>query len=172
MHRKMRIMLVLLLLLVPFRAAAAEGNGSIRLNMRYSGGAVPGGTVTLYPVTDREEAANARNPAEYAQSMGLPGTTQTVGEDGTVTFSGLEPGHYLLVQQEAAAGYLTMKPFCISLPMSVGGELVYDIIAEPKLERIPGGQLPQTGQLVWPIWVLLGGGFSLIGLGILVRKRK
>lgn len=163
---------MVLLFLVPFTVFAAQQKGSIELTMREGPAVVAGGTVTLYCVTDWHDTADAKILADYAQAQKLPGITQDVGKDGKVTFGDLEPGQYLLVQGSVAAGYLPMNPFCVSVPMAVGEELIYNIEAAPKLERIPEPTLPQTGQLVWPIWALLGGGFGLIGLGFLLQKRK
>lgn len=172
MNRRMYILIVLMLAVIPITVFAAQQKGSIQLTMRHSSETVSGGTVTLYCVTDLSGAEDPQALAEYARYMGIPGTTRPVGTDGKVTFSDLEPGYYLLVQEEAAAGYRRMNPFCVSVPMAVGEELLYDIGAAPKLERIPEENLPQTGQLIWPIWILLGGGLGLIGMGLLLQKRQ
>lgn len=170
MHRKLCIILMLLFLL-PIKAFAVQ-QGSLELTMEYGGRTISGGTVTLYEIDGWSESADPKLLAEYADKMNLPGTTKTVEEDGKVIFMELKPGHYLVVQNESPAGFLPMNPFCVSLPMTFEGHLVYDIQSTPKLQRIPEPQLPQTGQLIWPIWILLGGGFGLVGLGFLVQKRK
>lgn len=170
MYRKLFVILSLLFLM-PIRAFALQ-QGSIEVAMEYGGKTVSGGTVTLYEIGDWSETADAEILAEYADKMNIPGTTKKVGEDGKARFPKLAPGHYLVVQHEAPAGFLPMNPFCISIPMTVGGKLIYDVQATPKLQRLPEPQLPQTGQLIWPIWVLLGSGFGLIGLGYLLQKRK
>lgn len=172
MIRKLLIFLMLTVLIVPMTAFAAERTGSIRLTMHHGSDAVPGGTVTLYCITGWEDMTDPQKLAASAADAGLPGTTRQVGTDGRIVYEDLEPGQYLLVQKAAAEGYLSMKPFCVSLPMSVGGELIYHIDASPKLELVPSEKLPQTGLLVWPAWVLLGAGAMLIGIGIFSEKQK
>ncbi len=161
-----------MLLLLPVQAFAADQTGSIQLTMSYDGKSVPGGKVTLYDVTEFHSITDVDEVSTCVRKSGLSGLSREVGADGTVTFRDLLPGYYLLVQEESPIGYLPIKAFCISLPMAVGDELEYHIVAVPKLEMVPEGNLPQTGQLIWPIWILLASGVSLLTLGFALYRKK
>lgn len=168
---KWRWMVMLLLLMtVPVTALAKDGSGSIRLKMAYDGEPVAGGTVTLYDVSDSPEGVGPLEMLVYVRELGIPGTEKPVDASGFVTFGGLKPGLYLLVQQKAAPGFYPVNPFLVRLPQKASGIQSGDIEAAPKLE--PEKKLPQTGQLIWPAWALLGSGIMFVGIGILAWKRE
>lgn len=182
--------------------------GSITVTMRYKGKPVPGGSLTLYrvgklheddgnysfvPVTafqgcvtsfdDIQSPELAAALAEYAKKQGLVSvTTKTIGNDGTVTFSGLELGLYLLVQDTAAQGYGKVSPFLVSVPYLKDDRYIYDVASTPKtgLDRevtptkAPSydRNLPQTGQLWWPVPVLICAGLACIAVGLFRRRRS
>ena len=111
-------------------------------------------------------------------------------EDGKVWFYNLPVGLYLLVQHDAAPGYSSLNPFLVSVPKMDNGVYDYDVNATPKMGEVvpeettkpttppakpskPSGNLPQTGQLNWPVPVLAVGGLILFLLGwYLVRSGK
>lgn len=184
--------------------------GSIRVTMRAGDLLVTGGSLTLYrageiweddgnysfvPIGDfagcGEELTDVSSPelaqrlADYASANNLTGMTRPVDEDGMVSFPALELGLYLLVQQEAAAGYGKAAPFLVSVPYWEDGTYLYDVDASPKvaLEREPEPTeptkpaeptLPQTGQLNWPVPVLTAAGLCLFAAGwaLYFGKRK
>ena len=87
-----------------------------------------------------------------------------IDANGQVTFDALEPGLYLLVQNETVEGYLPAAPFLVFLPLLEDRAYVYNVDASPKVEiktaataeptpkpTTPDTKLPQTGQLNWPI---------------------
>ena len=129
--------------------------------------------------TDVQSAELAAELAEYAAAHDCAGLTQTVGADGTVTFEALETGLYLVVQEEAAKGYAKANPFLISVPNLENGTYVYEVDASPKvsgIQEIPeeptkpkDPTLPQTGQLNWPVPVLVIGGLVLFLVGWALR---
>lgn len=183
--------------------------GSIEITMHSGETKVGGGTLTLYRVgevteedgnysfvptgdfadcgldfSDINSSALADGLAAYAADNQLTGTTETVGADGKVTFTDLELGLYLLVQNEAAEGYNKAKPFLVTVPQLKEGEYVYDVEASPKVELTPAPvpppeepeepdepdkpdepQLPQTGQLNWPVPTLALTGLALFAGG-------
>ena len=107
-----------------------------------------------------------------------------IDKNGTATFSNLEFGLYLVVQKTAASGYGKTSPFLVSVPYLYKDEYKYNVISQPKtdLERevkptTPpssgggGGKLPQTGQLWWPVPVLVCMGLGCIAVG-LIRRRE
>lgn len=163
---------LLLLLMIHFTVSAQDTSGSITLVMRCQGSTVSGGTVTLYNITDLNPALGPEELMQRVSTIGITGITQEIGNDGMVFFDNLETGYYLLVQKTAAPGYRTMKPFCVSVPITLGEQTQYEVEAFPKLERTPETELPQTGQLHLPVWGLMGSGLLMAALGILLQKRK
>lgn len=193
--------------------------GSVSITVMDNNRAVSGGSLTLYRVgtitedgsgymltddfssskeslTNPSSAALAKRLAQYAQKQKLSGTTQNINSNGQVTFSDLELGLYLLVQDKAASGYQQMAPFLVTVPMLENGGYVYDVDASPKTEvqktpstpsnptpsnptrtpttptnpttstKQPGSyKLPNTGQLNWPIPVLVVSGLGLFSIG-------
>lgn len=185
--------------------------GSISIVMTYQEQPVPGGSLTLYRVADvheengadysfrlTEEYADsqisldslddstvASSLAAYAKDMALTGTKKTIDQDGAITFSELELGLYLLVQEDPAKGYLAVSPFLVSVPAYKDGSYIYDVDGSPKLALEidptpppppPPPDIPQTGLNQWPIPVMAAGGLVLVVLGwylcIAGRKQK
>lgn len=113
--------------------------------------------------------------------------TQTV-KNGKATFSGLSTGLYLIVQNKAADGFSRMDAFLVSVPYMEDGEYQYHVTASIKseLEREPeptdppptkpdDPKLPQTGQLNWPIPLMVVSGLVLFVVGWLLcfgKKRE
>ena len=109
----------------------------------------------------------------------------TIDKKGTATFSDLKFGLYLVVQKTAASGYGKASPFLVSVPYLYKDEYKDNVTSQPKtdLERevkptTPsssggggGGKLPQTGQLWWPVPVLVCAGLGCIAVG-LIRRRE
>lgn len=112
--------------------------------------------------------------------------TQQTDASGTVIFRDLTPGLYLVIRTNPApenAAY-TSDPFLVSIPTVVNGTAAYQVVAEPKFSwdakptkpevpsRKPDSYLPQTGQLKWPIPVLLAAGLALMLLGIWLQRKS
>ena len=194
----------------PVPDESQDGHCSITITMTYKGKAVPGGTLALYKVGDVQEddgnysfvpvKAIQSDISEFGniESSDLPGKLAklekkltpvtakpvTIDKNGTVTFSNLAFGLYLVVQKIAASGYGKTSPFLVSVPYLYKGEYKYNVTSQPKtdLERevkptTPpssgggGGKLPQTGQLWWPVPVLVCMGLGCIAVG-LIRRRE
>lgn len=97
----------------------------------------------------------------------------------------LASGLYLVSQnkKEVLKGFQPIAPFLISMPRMVDGEYVYDVEANPKvpLETTPptttetttstNQKLPQTGQLWWPVPLLLSVGLACVVVGLVRRRR-
>lgn len=107
----------------------------------------------------------------------------TVGKDGKATFSNLTFGLYLVVQKTAASGYRKIAPFLVSVPYLYRDEYQYDVASQPKTDleqevkpTAPpssggsGGKLPQTGQLWWPVPLLICAGLGCIAVGLFRRR--
>lgn len=137
---------------------------------------------------EKEDSARlAESLAEYVREQGMTETIREIGADGKVSFTDLELGLYLLVQDAAAEGYNKAAPFLVSVPMTENGSYLYDVDASPKVEltKAPakpsepeqpeaptGPKLPQTGQLNWPILLLVVAGLCLMSAGWLLRFGK
>lgn len=74
--------------------------------------------------------------AAWAEAQGVEGEEAPVSADGTLSFEGLAPGLYLLVQGEAAEGFEAASPFLVSVPMDEGGAYLYDVDASPKVSLV------------------------------------
>ena len=120
--------------------------------------------------TDLSDPKLAKELAELSQSRDLPEIREEI-LGGWVTFAPMEPGLYLVTQKtsEAAAGFDAIQPFLISLPRWEDDGYVYDVTASPKVPLVPEEtpppppsepppppppDIPQTGQLNWPVPVL------------------
>lgn len=119
------------------------------------------------------------------------GITQSIDTKGKVEYKDLSTGLYLLVQTKASDGYEGMEAFLVSIPLNMDGEWDYDVDASPKVgtftavnpdtpetpktpteQKRPGGKLPQTGQLDWPIPVLSVTGILLFSIGWMLRREE
>lgn len=193
--------------------SSQNGYCSIYIDLNYAEGTGTLGSLTIYQVgVIREEDGNysfvpagsfadkwdryedvrsaelARELEAFATEGRLEGITEAVQDDGTVTFSGLELGLYLVTQQEAASGYEKINPFLIGVPGNENGTYVYQVDASPKVQpetvpteptepeptEPPEPELPYTGQLNWPVPLLavLGLGLFVLGWGLRFGKRE
>lgn len=215
------LMILSLLFTLPARVHAAEvpdldQRGSITVSVHLGDKAVSGGTMTLYRVgdvvendgdysfvptedfaewgdtfSDIESPEVAKSLAEYEHK--ISDETKEINADGQVKFEDLEPGLYLVVQDEAAEGYSKANPFLVSLPYwdEEKGVYVYDVDGRTKAELIrevekesskggstsgsgssghSSGKLPQTGQLWWPVPMLIFAGLLCIVVGLIRRR--
>ncbi len=134
--------------------------------------------------------------ASYAAQKGIAGKTVAIDGSGRAVFPDLELGLYLIVQETPAKGYQAIAPFSVTVPMWNGKELLYDVYANPKPETakpvvtpvppsvvtpvpvvpvVPGNPaplLPQTGQLWWPVPLLIAAGAVLLLSGLRAEKRR
>ncbi len=136
---------------------------------------------------DVEDRSLAGKLVEYASGNGINGTAASVNEDGKVVVENLSLGIYLIAQTAASEEYYRFNPFLVTIPYDKDGEWVYEVDAEPKVEvttpdkpnkpekpktpTTPGSRLPNTGQLNWPIPVLLIAGLLLLIIGGRLTKK-
>ncbi len=183
--------------------------GTIKVTMQKGETFVNGGTLAIYRVgqiyenngnydfistgdfidcdesfEDVQSETLAANLAVYAKDnpdIVKAEAVQDVDKDGTVEFTDLDPGLYLVVQTKAAEGYEAAVPFLVSLPYMQDGVYVYDVDASPKVEletskepespdkpttpSKPSGKLPQTGQMNWPVPIMAITGILLFAIG-------
>lgn len=132
--------------------------------------------------------------ARFVEEEELPGVREKGNEEGKAVFDnegwGMEQGLYLVIQTIPAKGFEKISPFLVSLPYYDGEEYVYHVTAAVKNEleqkaskpteptkptttpSKPGTKLPQTGQLNWPIPVMVISGMTLFVIGWVLRFRK
>lgn len=125
------------------------------------------------PVEELSSSRIADELAKIAKKKSIKGITKTINSKGQITFSDVEIGLYLVVQSKAAPGYSAVTPFLVSVPRRENERYIYDVDATPKMDvepqptkptsTTPSGRLPQTGQLSWPVPVML-----IVGLLFLV----
>ncbi len=152
---------------------------------------VPCGDFTSFDedMTDVESDALVFSVAAYIAQNKITGSSMPIDAQGRVNFFDLEPGLYMLIQTVAAKGYNCANPFLVSIPM-YDGEYIYDVDASAKAELTKdnnnphedttpesrdntttsntGDKLPQTGQLNWPIPILLVLGTTLVLIGLIL----
>ncbi|MCD7732861.1 MAG: hypothetical protein LUH56_05420 [Oscillospiraceae bacterium] len=133
--------------------------GSITVTLEYNNTAMTSGTLTLYQVatinpngtysyadafvgysTDDaivDSLEDSNSPWllwKWATTVGAAGTSYEIGSDGTVTFTDLAAGVYLIVPTTLPT-YFDMEPSLVSVPDIYTGE--YDITVNAKLEYTP-----------------------------------
>lgn len=175
--------------------------GSLSVTMECSHGYKSGGTVALYKIADviwsddhytfqytqafkdchipldniGEDLA-ADEFVEYAYVNSIT-PQRAVLEDGTALFQDLSLGLYMIIQEEVVEGFNNALPFMVTVPVSNGGAWDYSVDASPKVETehyevtVPP-DIPQTGQLKWPIPVMAASGVLLFAIGMVLLKRN
>ena len=125
--------------------------------------------------------ALARELFDYAKENQLQ-AKQLQPENSVTTCENLELGYYLVCSTVTPGEF---APFLIGIPMTIGDKAVYDIHAEPKVgtgdrpsqpaEPIqPQPNIPQTGNILWPKYLLLtlGAVAILAGFVQVLRGRE
>lgn len=139
--------------------------------------------VSLDNLEDSKLASQLEAKVDSAKSK----VTSTVSSSGTVKFEDLELGLYLIVQETAAEGYNKVSSFIVTVPIDEDGALTYDVDATPKMSAITAVTptpkkpatpkttpkvLPKTGQLNWPVPVLVVSGLLVFAFGWSLRRGK
>ena len=135
---------------------------------------------------ENETLATKMDKIARDNSLTLYKSSQELDSDGKVKFTDLEVGLYLVVHTKKTEIKLpdksrviyTINPFIVSIPQNNNGELIYDVSTNPKVapvkEMVPPPtppDVPQTGQLWWPVIALGTAGMVFIMVG-LIRKAK
>ena len=153
-----------------------SSNGSITLQMAPGGVALKDGNLNM--VLAEELLTLAKEEKLVARTTKI--------KDGQAVFNDLAHGLYVVwqAQADASTGFMPINPFLLSVPRYIGGEYVMDVVAEPKvaLETVPPTttppttppppELPQSGQLNWPVPVLAVCGAAMLILGFVMVGRK
>lgn len=187
MIKRMGLLLFTVLLLpwLGLRAMAAEETGTIHVTVQSGGQAVTGGAVTLYRVGEplsggyrivedfgggivRQEDALSPHLAKWlAELREEEGTPYGLDENGSVEFSGLEAGLYLVVQTAADGECYVFSPFLAELPY----EGRWQLSICPEARKLIT-EAPPTGQHPAPILGAMGMVITGVGLSLCVGGKK
>lgn len=136
--------------------------------------------------------AEAKKLASFVTANSIRYTNaKKTNSSGNVNFDPVNLGLYLVVEDSNSTGYKNIAPFLISIPQKNGDAYVYDVVATPKMgtaDRVtqpttapttrpttrpttPSGALPKTGQLWWPVYVMVACGLTCFAVGWVRRKR-
>lgn len=118
-----------------------SGGYVFKLTSEFSG-AVSGYDNNIIPVEDltaSELKELSEALASYAEENGIDALAEKENSSGTVTFSGLENGLYLVVQTKESEGFESIGSFLISVPMydEDSDEYVYEVNAAGKFVLTP-----------------------------------
>lgn len=118
----------------------------------------------------------------YAKTNSVAGQTAAPDAQSKITYAPLEEGYYLVCSTAQQGEF---APFFISIPMNIGGKTVYDIQAEPKTgtpddpnsptaPSPSNPNIPQTGYILWPQYLLLSlGGIAIVaGTAEILKGRE
>lgn len=129
----------------------------------------------IFTAENIQDTNNPEQMLELVKNGTKKPITQTVNRDGIIKFTNLYPGLYLIYQTEdyvTSDGDMVIAPFLVSIPYD--GNYDVDAKSKPAPDIIPEEteptappppKLPQTGQLEWPIPILLCAGMAFFGLG-------
>lgn len=131
---------------------------------------------------DKLSAELARSLYAYAKANATEGQSASPDTENKISYAALEQGCYLVCSTAQEGEF---APFLIRIPMTIGGKTVYDIQATPKTDG-PGNEfspvepgpsdpnIPQTGNIQWPKYLLLILGGIAIGAGFvqILRGRE
>ena len=193
--------------ILPSQTAYADDNVSLNLTLTYEQKAISGAQYSIYQIADLkadktgyvgrapfgwngnlEELKTVDAQLKLARRLERQSRnasavmTLTTGRDGTVRFTGLRSGMYLVVQTGAtgeAADYTTMQPFLVMAPRFEHGVWNKVVNAKPKPE-VQKKQKPKITKKVktgdnselfwWSGSLMLSVG--LMALLVLRRKNK
>ena len=153
---------------VPISGVDLQRRGSVQVLVRDSkGDPLTGGTLHIYGVATVTEADGrqfftmtdafakcgktaddlfsdqscAEDLSAYVEKAKPASLAKAENKSGTVTFTQLLPGAYLVVQTESVPGYESMLPFILIIPQLIDNEIIYDVTAKAKpVEPLPPGQ--------------------------------
>ena len=121
--------------------------------------------VCAQPLTEQTaNAVMAKQLRQFVQEQTIDGKRQQPSKQRQVSFEDLEQGYYLVCSTGSPGEF---APFMLRIPMTATGKEIYDVQAEPKQD--PGGQpdapdspgvtvgpnIPQTGSIQWPKYLIL-----------------
>ena len=129
------------------------------------------------PLENISDDKKAEKYSNYVIEKGIV-VDRKILVDGTVVVKDLPLGLYMVVHEDPDDGFSAALPFLATLPTVNGDYWEYEVDATTKVELkhyevIPPPDIPQSGQLKWPVPVLacLGVLVFAIGCALCFRKR-
>ena len=129
--------------------------------------------VRLSCATNEQRTERTKTLARYVEQHRVPATGSGAVLQGTAAFSGLEPGLYLVLGSAHKSESGTYRPAPVTLWIPAGASVSALIKPEaetPAQPEDPTGprapELPQTGQLWWPVPCLALAGGLLLAAGL------
>lgn len=126
---------------------------------------------------DLGDSALTQDLENYVSRNKILGEECKSDDNGQVTWSNMDLGIYFLTNTVVTDEYTKVSSFCVTIPSLIGENYIYDVQATPKsTEVIPKPPtpepppMPQTGQVWWPLPVLVTFGCCFIGIGV-IKKR-
>ena len=119
-----------------YQVATVRRRTNGNLSYAYTGD-FTGCNVVLGDLSDSTLAAQL---VRYLPAVPTAAAQANVSETGTIDFTNLAQGLYLVVQTEASHGYEAINPFVVSIPLKDGSSWIYDVDATPKV----GAVTPET----------------------------
>lgn len=179
---------------------ASEPLGSIRFEFSVDGKAMESGSLLVIQVAqynengtyiwtdaftdcglspeDLSEKDAVQLLADHAANYSGPFWVVSADGSGSATMEQLELGLYLVLQNELFDNRYEVLPYVLAVPSWDADEPNCDVVSIPKISARPfpspptPPSIPKTGQLNWPIPVLLLCGSVLVLLGVLLRKKS
>ena len=120
------------------------------------------------------DAAQAKQLQQYVKEKAISGQEEMPDGKGEVFYPGLAEGYYLVCSLAEKGEF---APFLLRIPLQAGDKIIYDVQAEPKSgpsadpdnpSSLPPlqPQIPQTGFIQWPKYLLLALGVVCIAAGL------
>lgn len=118
---------------------------------------------------------NSKIIADFIKKQGIKADKIVKSDNsGQALFENVEFGIYLV--EVSTSGEYTVDSFLTEVPLSESGVFTDEVTATPKIGKVEtpkktpkndkkGGPIPQTGQLRWPVPVMLVTGLTFIILG-------
>lgn len=125
------------------------------------------------------DAAQAKRLQQYVKQNAISGQEEMPNAKGEVFYPGLAEGYYLVCSLAEKGEF---APFLLQIPLRSGDKILYDVQAEPKTgpsadPNDPGNppplqpQIPQTGFIQWPKYLLLALGVVCVAAGLIEALR-
>lgn len=191
MKRRIFALLLLAALAIAIAIPAFGAGCTLTVDMGNYGPMLEGAVLSLYLVGNEEDEGislvgefsqsglvlNEENLpygadllADFVRERELKGREASVGPEGIVTYQGILPGIWLLLQKEKTPDDVTAIPFLIRVVQEDTTLTAYPKVTIPNVTVEP--DLPQTGTLRWLIPVLLIPGFGILAAGLWLRSRE
>ena len=156
-----------------YRTADVSARGKYTLTPSYAGS---GAALDALHTAAETKAAAAALKTHIDRNALVPDAEAVSGPDGSAAFPALRPGLYLLRIEplRTDAGRYTCETALVALPGTNGdGGWDYERTVYPKLSFGPNpGDLLSTGMLQWPVPALAFAGVVLLGIGLVLIRRK